>query len=41
MPNSSFADVRTGLFIEPTDMEDENEEQETDQEDERDVEREE
>ena len=36
VPNSSFAEVRTGLLIEPTHMEDEDEEQENEKEDERD-----
>ena len=35
MPNSSFAEVRMGLLIDPTHMEDENEEQENEKEDER------
>ena len=38
MPNSSFAEVRMGLLIEPTYMEDESEEQENEKEYERDVE---
>ena len=36
VPNSSFAEVRMGHLIEPTDMEDEDEEQENGKEDERD-----
>ena len=36
MPNSSFAEVHMGLLIEPTHMEDEDEEQENKKEDERD-----
>ena len=36
VPNSSLAEVRVGLLIEPTHMEDEDEEQEHDKEDERD-----
>ena len=36
MPDSSQAEVRMGLLIEPTHMEDEDEEQEDDKEDERD-----
>ena len=36
MPNSSLAEVRMGLLIEPTHMEDEGEEQENEKEDERD-----
>ena len=35
VPNSSFAEVRMGLLIEPTHMEDEDEEQENKKEDER------
>ena len=36
MANSSFAEVRMGLLIEPTHMEDGGEEQENEKEDERD-----
>ena len=36
VPNSSLAEVRMGLLIEPTHMEDEDEEQENGKEDERD-----
>ena len=36
VPNSSFAEVRMGLLIEPAHMEDEDEEQENEKEDERD-----
>ena len=36
VPNSSLAEVRMGLFIEPTHMEDESEEQENEKEQERD-----
>ena len=36
MPNSSLAEARMGLLIEPTHMEDEAEEQENEKEDERD-----
>ena len=36
VPNSSFAEVRMGLLIEPTHMEDEHEDQENEKEDERD-----
>ena len=36
VPNSSFAEVRMGLLIEPTHMEDEDEEQQNEKEDERD-----
>ena len=36
VPNSSFAEVRMGLLIKPTIMEDEDEEQENEKEDERD-----
>ena len=36
VPNSSFAEVHMGLLIEPTHMEDEDEEQENKKEDERD-----
>ena len=36
MPDSSLAEVRMGLLIEPTHMEDEGEEQENEKEDERD-----
>ena len=36
VPNSSFAEVRMGLLIEPTHMEDEDEGQENEKEDERD-----
>ena len=36
MPNSSLAEVRMGLLIEPTHMEDEGEEQENATEDQRD-----
>ena len=39
VPNSSFAEVRMGLFIEPTHMEDEGEDQENEKEDERDGEK--
>ena len=36
VPNSSFAEVRMGLLIEPTHLEDEDEERENEKEDERD-----
>ena len=36
MPDSSFAEVRVGLLIEPTHMEDEDEDQVNEEEDERD-----
>ena len=36
VPNSSFVEVRMGLLIVPTHMEDEDEEQENEKEDERD-----
>ena len=36
MPNSSLAEVRMGLLIEPTHMEDEDEELENEKEDEKD-----
>ena len=36
VPNSSLAEVRMGLLIEPTHMEDEDEEQENEKKDERD-----
>ena len=36
VPNSSFAEVRIGLLIEPTHMEDEDEDNEDEAEDERD-----
>ena len=36
MPDSLLSEVRLGLLIEPTDMEDEGEEQENEKEDERD-----
>ena len=36
VPNSSFAKVRMGLLIEPTHMEDKDEEQENEKEEERD-----
>ena len=35
VPNSSFAELRMGLLIEPTHMEDEDEKQENEKEDER------
>ena len=36
VPNSSFAEVRMGLLIEPTHMEDEDEDHQNEKEDERD-----